>query len=116
MKTQELRQLIREEARNMLTESFKLPTDYTIVHIDGKRYTIEYSKYGMEPTIAQLEKATIALRKLFEKIADKIQAGPLKGEAHVYVRGGDVAIGFDFTSKLNYNAMEKVYPRLDERD
>jgi hypothetical protein len=117
MKAQELRKLIREEVKKTLTEAkFKLPNDFGITHIKGKQYAFEYSKYDMEPTIAQAEKIVGLLRKEFAKIADKIQAGPLKGEAHIYVRNENVAIGLDFTSQLGDEEMAEVAGGIDYAD
>lgn len=117
MDKMKLKQIIREEVKKTLTEAkFKLPNDFGITHINGKQYTFEYSKYDMEPTIAQAEKIVALLRKEFAKIADKIQAGPLKGEAHIYIRNENIAIGLDFTSQLGDEEMAKVAGGIDYAD
>lgn len=108
MKATEFRKLIREEIHKTLTEAIKLPKDFSITHIKGKSYTFEYSKFAMEPTIAQAEQIVVLLRKQFTKIADTIQAGPMKGEAHIYIRDENICIGLDFTSKLGPDEMDKV--------
>lgn len=106
MKASEFRKLIREEVKKSLNEAVKLPKDFYVTHINGKTYVFEYSKYGMEPTVAQAEQIVALLRKQFAKIADIVQAGPLKSEAHIYVRDENIAIGLDFTSKLGPDEME----------
>ena len=117
MKQSQLKQIIREEVRKTLNEAkFKLPNDFGITHIRGKQYTFEYSKFNMEPTIAQAEKIVALLRKEFAKIADKVQAGPLKGEAHIYIRNENIAIGLDFTSQLGPDEMDEVAGGIDYAD
>jgi hypothetical protein len=117
MKASELRKIIREEVKKTLTEAkFTLPNGFGITHIRDKQYAFEYSKYDMEPTIAQAEKIVALLRKEFAKIADKIQAGPLKGEAHIYIRNENIAIGLDFTSQLGDEEMAEVAGGIDYAD
>lgn len=116
MKKIELQKLIREEVRKTLNEAVKLPKDFSIVHLNGKRYTLEYSKFDMEPTVAQAEQIVGLLRKQFVKIADTLQAGPLKGEATIYVRDENIAIGLEFTSTLGPDEMDKVAGGINYRD
>ena len=116
MKASELRKLINEEVRKTLSEAVKLPKDFSIVYLDGKRYAIEYSKYDMEPTVAQAEQIVGLLRKQFATIADTIQAGSLKGEATIYVRDENIAIGLEFTSTLGPDEMDKVAGGINYRD
>lgn len=106
MKASEFKKLIREEVKKSLNEAVKLPKDFSVTHINGKTYVFEYSKYGMEPTVAQAEQIVALLRKQFPKIADIVQAQPLQGEAHIYVRDENITIGLDFTSKLGPDEME----------
>lgn len=108
MTKSEFRTLIREEVKKTLNEAVNLPKDFSIAHIKGKQYTFEYSKFGMEPTIAQAEQIAGLLRKQFAKIADTVQAQPLKGEAQIYIRDENIAIGLDFTSKLGPDQMDEV--------
>ena len=111
MKTQEFRKLVREEIKKTLNEAaFKLPPDFSITQLKGKTYAFEYRKYDMEPTATQVSQISALLRKEFAKIADKIQAGPAKGEATVYVRDGNIAIGISFTSKLGADQMDAIVP------
>ena len=108
MDTIKLKQIIREEVKKSLNEAVKLPKDFYVTHIDGKRYTFEYSKYDMEPTVAQAEQIVALLRKQFAKIADTVQAQPLKGEAHIYIRDENITIGLDFTSNLGPDEMDEL--------
>ena len=116
MKKLELQKIIREEVKKTLNEAVKLPKDFSIVHLDGKKYALEYSKFDMEPTVAQAEQIVGLLRKQFAKIADTIQAGPIKGEATIYVRDENLAIGLGFTSKLGPDDMDKVAGGINYRD
>ena len=116
MKKIELQKLIREEVRKTLNEAVKLPKDFSIVHLNGKRYTLEYSKFDMEPTVAQAEQIVGLLRKQFAKIADTIQAGPIEGEATIYIRDENIAIGLLFTSKLGPDDMDEVAGGINYRD
>ena len=112
----ELRKLIREEVKKNLNEAIKLPPNFRITYIKGKAYTFEYIKFGMEPTIAQAEQTVTLLRKQFAKIADIVQAGPMKGEAHIYIRDENIAIGLDFTSKLGPDEMDEVAGGINYAD
>ena len=116
MKITELQKLIREEVKKSLNEAVNLPKDFSITHIKGKQYTFEYSKFAMEPTIAQAEQIVGLLRKQFAKIADTVQAGPMKGEAHIYIRDENITIGLDFTSKLGPDEMDKVAGGINYAD
>jgi hypothetical protein len=109
MKASEFRKLIHEEVKKTLNEAaFKLPPDFSITQLKGKSYVFEYRKYDMEPTVAQAGQIEALLRKEFAKIADKIQAGPVKGDATIYVRNENVAIGLGFTSKLGADQMDSI--------
>lgn len=118
MKTSEFKKLIREEVKKTLNEAaIKFPKDFYITHLDGKRYTLEYSKFGMEPTIVEAEQIQAQLRKTFAKISNTIQANPLESQATIYVRNEDVTIGIEFTSKLGFNQMDQlVVNGINSRD
>lgn len=116
MKTSEFRKLIREEVKKTLNEAIKLPPNFRITYIKGKSYTFEYTKFDMEPTIAQAEQIVGLLRKQFAKIADTIQAGPMKGEATIYIRDENIAIGLGFTSKLGPDEMDEVAGGINYAD
>ena len=116
MKITEFKKLIREEVKKTLNEAVKLPKDFSIVHLDGKKYALEYSKFDMEPTVAQAEQIVGLLRKQFAKIADTIQAGPMKGEATIYIRDENIAIGLGFTSKLGPDEMDEVAGGINYAD
>jgi len=70
----------------------------------------------MEPTIAQAEAIVMLLRMQFTKIADTVQAGPMKGEARIYIRDENIAIGLDFTSELGPKEMDKVAGGINYAD
>ena len=116
MNKSEFRKLIREEVKKNLNEAIKLPKDFSITHIDKKTYTFEYSKFGMEPTIAQAEQIVALLRKQFAKVANTVQADPIKGEAHIYIRDENITIGLDFTSKLTPDEMDEVAGGINYAD
>ena len=116
MKATEFRKLIREEVKKTLNEAIKLPPNFRITYIKGKAYTFEYTKFDMEPTIAQAEQIVGLLRKQFAKIAATIQAGPMKGEATIYIRDENIAIGLGFTSKLGPDEMDEVAGGIDYAD
>jgi hypothetical protein len=112
----ELQKLIREEVKKTLNEAIKLPKDFSITHIKGKSYVFEYSKFGMEPTVAQAEQIVALLRKQFAKIIDTVQIVQMKDEAHIYIRDENIAIGLDFTSKLGPDEMDEVAGGINYAD
>jgi hypothetical protein len=112
----EFRKLIREEVKKTLNEAIKLPKDFSITHIKGKSYVFEYSKFGMEPTVAQAEQIVALLRKQFAKIIDTVQIVQMKDEAHIYIRDENIAIGLDFTSKLGPDEMDEVAGGINYAD
>jgi len=116
MKISEFKKLIREEIRKTLNEAIKLPKEYRITYIKGKEYAFEYTKFDMEPTIAQAEAIVMLLRMQFTKIADTVQAGPMKGEARIYIRDENIAIGLDFTSELGPDEMDEVAGGINYAD
>ena len=116
MKKLELQKIIREEVKKTLNEAIKLPKDFRITHIRDKSYVFEYSKFGIEPTVAQAEQIVALLRKQFAKIIDTVQAGPMKGEAHIYIRDENITIGLDFTSKLGPDEMDEVAGGINYAD
>jgi DNA-binding ferritin-like protein (Dps family) len=116
MKKSELQALIREEVKKTLNEAVKLPKDFRITYIKGKSYTFEYTKFGMEPTVAQAEQIVTLLRKQFAKIIDTVQIVQMKNEAHIYIRDENIAIGLDFTSKLGPDEMDKVAGGINYAD
>jgi hypothetical protein len=88
-----------------------------ITHLGGKRYCIEYSKYSFEPTIAQAEAIVAKIRKEFSKIQDAVQSTGLNGQATIYIRNEDIAIGIDFNSTLNDSDMDELISGgVDTRD
>lgn len=116
MKKSQLQNLIREEVKRTLTEAVKLPKDMSITHIRNKEYTLEYSKFQMEPTIPQAEKIAATLRSQFSKIATTVQANAADGLVTIYVREGDIAIGLGFTSKLSHSEMSKLVGGINYAD
>ena len=116
MNKSEFRKLIREEVKKTLNEAIKLPKDFSITHIKGKSYVFEYSKFGMEPTVAQAEQIVALLRKQFAKIIDTVQIVQMKDEAHIYIRDENIAIGLDFTSKLGPDEMDEVAGGINYAD
>jgi len=116
MKLTEFRKLIREEVRKTLNEAVKLPKDFRITYIKGKAYTFEYTKFDMEPTIAQAEQIVTLLRKQFAKIIDTVQADSMSNEAHIYIRDENIAIGLNFTSELGPDEMDEVAGGINYAD
>ena len=92
-----------------------LPKDTQLWHLDGKRYALEYAKYGFEPTIGDFEKTAAMLHKVFAKIANQIKAGPVD-KARAYIRDENVTIGLIFKSTLGFNDMSKINPGMGSRD
>jgi hypothetical protein len=117
MKIQELKSLVREEVRKIVTEAaVKLPKGIKITDLGNKRYAFEYIFSSSEPTIAQAEQALAMLRKEYAKISNTVQATKTTGEATIYVRNGNIAIGIDFASKLGSNAIADVVGGINYRD
>lgn len=116
MKITEFKKLIREEIKKTLNEAVKLPKDFRITYIKGKAYTFEYTKFGMEPTVAQAEQIVTLLRKQFAKIIDTLQIGSMSNEAHIYIRDENIAIGLNFTSELGPDEMDEVAGGINYAD
>ena len=93
-------------------------SSHTLFLIDGVKIgsaTAGAASFENIP-LSQIEKIVALLHKEFAKVADKIQASPIKGEATVYVRNGDIAIGLSFTSKLAAEQMEldELHAKLEQ--
>ena len=107
--TKQLRQIIREElGKKPLKEAAsKFPKEIGVTHLGGKSYTIEYQKWGWEPSIQDLSNTDALLRKVFAQIADKIEAGSIsKGTS--YVRYESVCYGIGFKSNLKVDKVDQI--------
>ena len=93
---------------NEAAGKIKVPSGFSVVHMSGKRYTFEYQKSGFEPTIQQASQAADNVTKEFNKVKDQLQAGA-PGKVTIYKREDDIAIGLDFISKLDYDAMDELF-------
>jgi hypothetical protein len=117
MNPEEFKKLIREEVRKVVSEAaVKLPKNFSITELGNKKYAFEYSKFDLEPTVSQAEQIVGQLRKEFAKIANAIQANGTNGEANIYVRDENIAIGITFTSKLGADAIANVVGGINYRD
>ena len=92
----------------------KLPYNYSLYHIDGSTYSLEYSEFCWEPSIIDLADKLQELMKLFtdEHLGDCFS---IKGNEAIIVREGEVAISISLKGLMSKNAIMKEV-EIFERD
>jgi len=100
--------LIKQSLNEAKSSKVKLSSGMQMRHLGGKLYCIEYTKENFEPTIAQAEGIVAKIRKEFSKIQDAVQSKGLNGQATIYIKNEDIAIGIDFNSTLNHFEMDEL--------
>lgn len=114
MNKTELRNLIREEIKMVSEASIKLPKGYNIYRLGKNRYTFEYSEYGWEPSLRELQNVFKKMKSEWSNLisATKMQKSSTK-EPVVYVRSGDVTFGLEFKTS---DDLEKYGITVYDRD
>jgi hypothetical protein len=107
--TKQLKQIIHEELRKkpLKEAASKLPKEIGVTHLGGKSYTLEYQKYGWEPSIQALSATDALLHKVFALIANKIEAGSIE-KGTTYVRYESVCYGIGFKSNLKVDKVDEI--------
>ena len=94
----------------MKNKRISLPKNIYITHLDKKRYAIEYTKFGLEPDTKEITKINSVLRKTFSKVAKDIGSKSASKDAtRCWIRDGELAVGFTFTSKLGLDDMDELF-------
>ena len=97
MKKSQLRQLIKEEIKMVTEKAMELPKGYEIYRLGKNRYTFEYSEYGWEPSIRELQSIFKKIQKEWGDFVSKTQMQKASTkEPVVYVRHGNVTLGLEF--------------------
>jgi methyltransferase-like protein len=105
--------LVKENLNESKKVKLKLPRNFQICHRDGKNYVFEYTKYNWQPDLNELNNVDSLLKKYFSEYKLVLKTSSMS-KLTVYTREGDVTIGAQFTSTLDFDKMEELYPDIIE--